>query len=79
MSATGWEGETLDNGAVVVDLTLQGERDGVVLCMWKNSPHKYVVWACGFPSTTELVPFRGSYHASLPAALAAYESRGGKP
>ena len=50
-----------------------------MLCVWKDSPHKYVVWACDFPSSAELVPFRGSYYESLPDAIASYESRGGKP
>jgi hypothetical protein len=75
---TGWEGDVLGNGAVVISLTGWGDREGVALCVWKDSPDPYVVWATDSPAVGALDVFRGSYFSSLDSALAEYRARGGK-
>lgn len=70
-------GNTLPNGAVILDITPPSDRNNltVVLATWeKGASREWISWWCDSDGNCEV----GRYSNSLPGAVAVYMERTGR-
>jgi hypothetical protein len=76
IKSTPRRGDTVHNGATIIDIKKTIGDGWIVLCLWKSSPmHPYVTWWAYWSETGELRTSMGHYHDQLSQAIVDFDSR----